>query len=104
MPNPVINRRLVSPRSTFSPVLCNVVLASADGFGDSFECYPEGDITSGTLPAGGIGWDGGWTITYSTRGVQADDDFNSYAVQDPVTATLSGGTGWVGGWVIASTP
>lgn len=63
---------------------------------DSMETYVDGENVQGLN--GGTGFSGAYMAGENWIQVIASDTFDSYTIEDPLTATLSGGTGWSAAW------
>lgn len=85
----------IAGASSFDPALCAVDDLTGGG-GDTFDCYEEGDYSTGGLPAGaGTGLEGLWMLSDGYND-NFGDLFETYPVG--ATGTMNDGTGFSGAW------
>jgi hypothetical protein len=73
-----------------------IVSGVPNGFGDSFDCYLDGEITNPTET--GTGFSGPWLVSDSPFNNVLGDTFNSY--RNTQKSNFLVGTGFTGSWII----
>lgn len=90
-----VTEETVDEAEVFDLALCGVVIE--DGGGDTFDCYPDGEITS-LNPLAGVGFADQWQIGDSPLTYVYGDDFDAYWTSG-WNNLASGGNGWSGNWL-----
>jgi len=83
----------------FDPTACAAVIA--DGGGDTFDCYDEGNAVTEFLNTAGTGFSALWQVVEEGGAYPYGDSFDSYSVG--IKGTLTSATGFVDGkWYFLS--